>query len=233
MAYRDNTKEVGMVRRTERFDVTWPEELEAVRVSEGRAEDIAELYFRTSAPLYRKPDGGDLEACRYDVWRYFSHHRRNPWWPVFLEAGTMVYERAGGNLVGVCLCAGSQTEGHIFNIFVDPAFRRRGLATRMLKRALTVYDTFNLIVDLECDSDLGREVYEKLGFVVLDDDCRARASQQLLSAATKGVLDDVRGLITGPDINARDQHGRTALTIARENGHADVAEFLVAKGATV
>jgi len=43
MAYRDNTKEIGMVRRTERFEVVWPEEFEAVRVSEERTEDIADL----------------------------------------------------------------------------------------------------------------------------------------------------------------------------------------------
>jgi len=232
MAHRDNTKEIGMVRRTERFEVVWPEEFEAVRVSEERADDIAELYFHTQAPLYGKPDGGTFEECRYDVWRYFSHHRRNPWWPTFLGAGTMVYERAGGKLVGACLCAGSQTEGHIFNIFVGPAFRRRGLATRMLQHALTVFDTFNLVVDLICDSEAGRKTNESVGFVALDDDCRLRANQRLLAAVAKGMIDDVKALLTGPDINARTEDGQTALALAKENGHEEVAEFLIAKGAT-
>lgn len=204
MAYRDNTKDIGMVRRTERFNVVWPEEFEAVRVSEERADDIAELFFRTSAPLYNQPAGGDYEQCRYDVWRYFSHHRRNPWWPTFLEAGTMVYERAGGKLVGVCLCAGSQTEGHIFNIFVAPEFRRHGLATRMLQHALTVFD----------------------------DDCRSHANQRLLSAAAKGKIYEVKDLLTGPEVDARTADGKTALTLAKDNGHEEVAELLIAHGGT-
>lgn len=232
MAHRDDTKEIDMVRRTERFNVVWPEEFEAVRVSEERADDIAELYFRTSAPLYNQPDGGEYEQCRYDVWRYFSHHRRNPWWPTFLAAGTMVYERVGGKLVGACLCAGSQTEGHIFSIFVAPEFRRRGLATRMLQHALTVFDTFNLVVDLECDSEAGRKTYESVGFVALDEGCRSRANQRLLAAAAKGMIDDVKALLTGPDVDARTADGKTALTLAKENGHEEVAEFLAAHGAT-
>ena len=230
MAYRDNTKEIGMVRRTERFDVVWPEECEAVRMSEERADDIAELLFAEQASLFNQPDGGTFEQCRYDVWRYFSHHRRNPWWPTFLDAGTMVYERASDKLVGVCMCAGSQTEGHIFNIFVAAEFRRRGIATRMLQHALTVFDTFNLIVDLNCQSEEGRKTYESVGFVALDEDCRSRANQRLLSAAAKGMIDDVKALLTGPDVNARTDDGKTALMLARENGHQMVVEFLSALG---
>ena len=230
MSYRDNTKEIGMVRRTERFEVVWPEELEAVRVSEERADDIAELFFRTQAALFNQPDGGTFEQCRYDVWRYFSHHRRNPWWPTFLEAGTMVYDRTSGKLVGVCMCAGSQTEGHIFNIFVGPEFRRRGIATRMLQHALTVFDTFNLVADLLCDSEAGRKTYESVGFVALDEGCRSRANQRLLAAAAKGMIDDVKALLTGPEVDARTDGGKTALALARENGHEEVAEFLSAHG---
>jgi ribosomal protein S18 acetylase RimI-like enzyme len=219
-----------MVRRTERFEVVWPEEFEAVRVSEDRAEDIARLYLDAQAPLFNHPEGGDWEACRYDVWRYFSHHCRNPWWPTFLKAGTMVYDRASGRLVGVCLCAGSQTEGHIFNIFVAPAFRRRGIATRMLQHALTVFETFNLVVDLNCETEEGRKTYESVGFVALDEGCRSRANQRLLAAASRGMIDDVQALLTGPDVNARTEDGTTPLALAKENGHEEVAEFLAAHG---
>jgi len=232
MTDRDNTNKIGMVRRTERFDVVWPEELEVARMSEERAEDISEMFFEEQASLFNQPEGGTFEQCRYDVWRYFSHHRPNPWWPTFLEAGTMVYDRASGKLVGVCMCAGSQTEGHIFNMFVAPEFRRQGIATRMLQHALTVFDTFNLVIDLLCDSEEDRKTCESVGFVALDDDCRSRANQRLLSAAGKGMIDDVKALLTGPDVNARAEDGRTALALARANGHEEVADLLAAHGGT-
>jgi len=144
----------------------------------------------------------------------------------------MVYDRASRKLVGVCLCAGSQTEGHIFSIFVAPEFRRCGLATRMLQHALTVFDTFNLVVDLNCQSDAGRATYESVGFVALDKGCRSRANQRLLAAADKGMIDDVKAMLIGPDVNARTEGGKTALALAKENGHEEVARFLAAHGRT-
>lgn len=160
---------IEMVRQTEHFEVTWDESLEVLPLSEDRQADIAHLYHRASAPLYHHPQGGNFEQCLYDVERYITYHRRSPLYALFLKASTLVYDRCTGDLIGVCLCAGSPTEGHIFNIFVDPMYRRRGLATKMLKRALTVFADTHEKVDLEADPDgFGVFVYRKLGFVEVD-----------------------------------------------------------------
>lgn len=157
---------ICMVRPTERFDVEWDDRFDVTPLSEDRRADIAELYHRGSAPLYGKPEGGDRGACLRDVERYLDHHRPSGLYPLFLRASTLVYDRASGRLVAVCLMAGGPAEGHVFNLFVDPAFRRQGLATRMLKRALTVFADTHDKVDLEVKPKTpARRLYEKLGFV--------------------------------------------------------------------
>ena len=157
---------VGMARPTERFEVEWDDQFEVVSLSEDRKTDIAELYHRTSAPLYGKDEGGNFDECLHDIDRYLDYHRRNDLYPIFLKGSTLVYDRDSGQLIAVCLMAGSPREGHVFNLFVDPTFRRRGIATRMLKRALTVYAETYDKVDLEVEKDTpARQLYEKLGFV--------------------------------------------------------------------
>ena len=157
---------IAMIRSTERFEIEWEDDFEVVALSEDRKTDIAQLYHRTSAPLYGKPDGGDPDECLRDVDRYLDYHRSNELYPLFLRGSTLVYCKASGDLIGVCLMAGSPTEGHVFNLLVDPAFRRRGIATRMLRHALTVYADTHDKMDLSAEEDgPGRHLYEKLGFV--------------------------------------------------------------------
>jgi len=167
-----------MIRPTERFDVSWSDEFEAVPVTEEHKMEIAHFYHRTSAPLYHQPSGGNLAESLYDIERYFDYHsKKSPYksryksrYELFLAASTLVYEKRNRQLVAICLMAGSDTEGHVFNIFVDPSYRRRGLATRMIKRALTIYADEYSHVDLETEKENpARLLYEKLGFVTIDE----------------------------------------------------------------
>jgi hypothetical protein len=58
---------IGMVRPTGGFRFEWDDDLDARPLAEDRKTDIAWLYHRASAPLYGKPDGGDLGECLRDV----------------------------------------------------------------------------------------------------------------------------------------------------------------------
>jgi ribosomal protein S18 acetylase RimI-like enzyme len=165
------SSKIVMIRPTERFDVSWGDEFEAVSLSEERKMEIARFYHRTSAPLYHQSSGGNLEEALYDIERYFDYHsKKSPYksrYEIFLEASTLVYDKQTEQLVALCLMAGSDKEGHMFNIFVDPSYRRRGLATKMIKRALTVYADEYSHVDLETEKENpARLLYEKLDFVV-------------------------------------------------------------------
>lgn len=159
-----------MIRPTEKFDVSWGDEFEAIPLNEEHKMEIAHFYHRTSTPLYHKPSGGNLEEALYDIERYFDYHsKKSPYksrYKLFLEASTLVYDKQTKQLAALCLMAGSDAEGHIFNIFVDPSYRRRGLATNMIKRALTVYADEYSHVDLETEKENpAKLLYEKLGFV--------------------------------------------------------------------
>ena len=54
----------------------------------------------------------------------------------------------------------------------------------------------------------------------------------LLLASAKGYIDIVKYLVErGENINDKDWHNQTALSLANENGHRNVAEYLISKGA--
>ena len=56
--------------------------------------------------------------------------------------------------------------GTILNVYTDPAYRRRGLATQVLKKLIERAKVENLSkIELSATAD-GRPVYEKLGFMV-------------------------------------------------------------------
>ena len=77
-------------------------------------------------------------------------------------ASSLAYDKTIGTLVAACLCCG----GSVHHLGVHPAYRGRGIATRMLKHALTVHaqhgsPEFHLW--RKDDSD-GVQLYRKLGF---------------------------------------------------------------------
>jgi GNAT superfamily N-acetyltransferase len=58
----------------------------------------------------------------------------------------------------------SNQRGYLLNVFVEPEFRKRGLAHSLIKRCLTEARERSIRVVTLHSSDAGRPVYEKLGF---------------------------------------------------------------------
>jgi GNAT superfamily N-acetyltransferase len=58
----------------------------------------------------------------------------------------------------------SNQRGYLLNVFVEPEFRRRGLAHSLIERCLTEARQRGIHVVTLHSSDAGRLVYEKLGF---------------------------------------------------------------------
>jgi GNAT superfamily N-acetyltransferase len=59
---------------------------------------------------------------------------------------------------------GDNQRGYLLNVFVEPEFRKRGLAHSLIKRCLTEARERGIRVVTLHSSDAGRPVYEKLGF---------------------------------------------------------------------
>lgn len=93
-----------------------------------------------------------------------------------MQASTLVRLKANGQLVAVCLVNADQPDhvrkvlhpvASIQMIDVDPDYKRRGLGTRMIQRAMTIVADKRPAFDLWVEED-NREaiaVYEKLDFV--------------------------------------------------------------------
>ncbi|HEY4707910.1 MAG TPA: ribosomal protein S18-alanine N-acetyltransferase, partial [Thermodesulfobacteriota bacterium] len=58
-------------------------------------------------------------------------------------------------------------EAHILNIAVDPKFRGRGLATRLLSMMLQIMKrkmVYEIFLEVRVSNDAARELYRKFGF---------------------------------------------------------------------
>jgi len=99
----------------------------------------------------------------------FTRYQRETGTP-YLEAAqagsSLVFDKASGSLVGVCLVCGGDGQCGVYHIEVAPEFRRRGIARNMMKRALSVLAERGVpLLDLWCcDGSPGLLLYEELGF---------------------------------------------------------------------
>lgn len=136
-----------MIRRTARFDVQWPDGFAAEALRESAKQEVGAFYHRLQTPLYRLPNGGTVEQGTHEVDRWLEHHRAHGDVRLAMEAATLVRRETDEQLVAVCLVNTDRPDhvrkmlnpaASIQRIDVDPAFRRQGLASRMIQRAMTV-----------------------------------------------------------------------------------------------
>lgn len=165
-----------MIRRSAKFDVDWGGEFIAGPLSESDKQDIGEFYHRIHAPLYHRPEGGTVEQGIHEVDRWLEHHRAHGDVELAMRASTLVRLRTNGQLVAVCLVNAAEPD-HVRKVLhpvasiqvmdVDPRYRRRGLGTRMIQRAMTVVADKRPAFDLwvEEDDTAAIALYEKLDFV--------------------------------------------------------------------
>jgi GNAT superfamily N-acetyltransferase len=64
---------------------------------------------------------------------------------------------------------GHSERGYILNVFVEPAYRGRGLAMELMRRAEEEFRRRGIVFQVLHASKLGRPVYEKLGWGVMPE----------------------------------------------------------------
>jgi len=165
-----------MIRRSAKYDVAWGEAFAGELLVEGVKQEVGAFYHRIQAPLYHLPEGGTVEQGVYEVDRWLEYHRTHGDVELAMRASTLVRETSSGRLVAVCLVNACRPDhvrkvlrpvASIQMIDVDPAFRRRGLGTRMIQRAMTIVADHRPAFDLWVDEDNPGAIalYEKLWFV--------------------------------------------------------------------
>ena len=165
-----------MIRRSAKFDVDWGSQFVAESLSESAKQDVGEFYHRIQAPLYHRPEGGTVEQGVHEVDRWLEHHRSHGDVKLAMQASTLVRLAATGQLVAVCLVNAAQPDhvrkvlhpvASIQMIDVDPDHKRKGLATRLIQRAMTIVADKRPAFDLWVDEDNKEAIalYEKLDFV--------------------------------------------------------------------
>ena len=159
-----------VARDTAQFDIQWPEECEPSAISEANAPEIGAFLHRLEHPLHRSCEQGTLKGATYYVTRLFDYHRNDTNFPLSLSCSTLARDTATGCIVGVCMVGGGGPEGKdfgIYDILVNPAYRNRGIASGMIRRALTVLAEHGVpsFYLWRNDDSLAVPLYERLGFV--------------------------------------------------------------------
>ena len=72
---------------------------------------------------------------------------------------------ASGELVGYLICSRYDTVWHVMNVAVDPAHRRRGIATALMRHLFAVVgDQARLTLEVRVSNAPAIVLYERLGF---------------------------------------------------------------------
>lgn len=151
-----------MIRPTESFDVQWRDGLVLEGPSQAQAEEVATLLqaaFADSA-------GNRSNSREYnlkEVQDYFKYLAKSE---LVIRASTLVYEEETHKLIGACLVGMWEEWPLVYDVAVHPEHQGKGLASDMLKKALTVlkgeYPVLRLFVTLGNGAETA---YHKLGFL--------------------------------------------------------------------
>lgn len=150
-----------MIRPTELFtDIQWDENLKVVRPTNQYISDIAKLFFENYDEVGFDGDNTIEEQIK-SVSRYFHDNSNEK----LLNDGSTVILDSEDKVIAACLISSWEGIPLVYDLAVSSAYRRNGLATKLLKHSLTTlkenYDFMRLFV---YSGNPAESVYYKLGF---------------------------------------------------------------------
>ena len=157
-----------VMRTVEPADVGWPADLRVAPWAEDKSKAIGRFLHRVGAELCSECNDGTLESAIRYVDRAIAYYREHG--PDYLAVGfassSLVYDRETGELVAVCLLGANAEFGGIYHLEVDSRYQRRGIATRMICRAMSVLveHSIPLIETWRNDDAPSAPLLEKLHF---------------------------------------------------------------------
>ncbi len=152
-----------MVRPTEILNISWDDNY---YVTSPKREDELQIG-KLLHEAFQNNEGLNFSYSveEYTKWvkEYFDNNLNIE---LLNKASTLVYDKATKELVGVCYISMWQEWPLISQIAVKPSYAGKGIATKMLKSALTVlskeYPVIRLYVHI---GNKAEELYHKLGFL--------------------------------------------------------------------
>ncbi|WP_405106139.1 GNAT family N-acetyltransferase [Paenibacillus sp. FSL K6-1217] len=159
-----------MQRPTEYFHVNWEDSLRIespeVEVTEagGKRFVLAEEIARCDFESFR----GGLDATRrkqFALEDFVPGEDPNYSNEILTQASTLVFDNTTDQLIANCRLCLQDHVAAVYSISVNPAYRGKGLATRMLQRALTTLKgTYPLLRLYVMEGNVAESVYYNLGF---------------------------------------------------------------------
>lgn len=140
-------------------------------IEEAISEDslIAEHFYRLWLDNGVSPDSIDADWQQKTV-NFIVEARKNLSFKAYIAS-------IGDRVVGSVSCqifaglyplpfiANFRKYGYIWNVYVEPDYRRRGIATKLTKEAIAYLHSLNCTHAILHASVYGKPMYEKLGFI--------------------------------------------------------------------
>lgn len=152
-----------MIRPTEEFETIWSDEYKIVLPQKEHINEISNLFVEAFYSDVKSQDKSYIQKQVNSVEYYFKYNLENSF---VNKASTLIYDKKTNQLVGACLISIWEEWPNVYEVAVKPSFQKKGLATNMIKRALTSlkeqYPVLRLFVTLGNDAEM---VYHKMSFL--------------------------------------------------------------------
>jgi ribosomal protein S18 acetylase RimI-like enzyme len=125
----------------------------------------------------RRAGDAELSTLR-ELWKEYAseigRYRTAPWpwsWEDVaprLRHGAAFLAESGGEAIGFAIASRSRADiGHVEDLYVRPAYRRRGVATALLRRLAEAFGERGVVhvaLDVDAGNEAARALYAELGF---------------------------------------------------------------------
>lgn len=152
-----------MIRPTEVYKVTWEDKFEVITPKEDHEIEIARLLYTSFACQLGIEAERSLDDHLVAVRKYFERCKQAN---ILNDASCLIFDKYSRRLVGVCLILLNNEMPIVYFTAVDPKYRRKGLALKMLKQAISIlkneYSLIRLYVTIGNPAEL---LYYNMGFL--------------------------------------------------------------------